>query len=339
MFTLFGTTYGGDGVTNFALPDLRGRLVVDNGPALPIGAVFGQYDVQLTDANFDGLAPNRAPIAGDDVFVLGFGPDLVASLLDDNGGGADFDFKGQPHSTAAGEFVTSGGACVRITDDGSFGYDAPAAGSGIDGFSYTVVDVGGRTDVGSVLIDVGGVGGLTSAADGPEALHGGGGTNDALSYFRASSGVYVRLFDGAAKKAAAGDVFDGFENLIGGAYGDNLVGDVAENALLGFSGNDFLRGGGGNDRLAGGLNDDRLEGGAGRDAFVHRPGDGHDRVLDFEIGVDTLDLRGHGVSDIEALARYAIERPGSVYLDLPGGDGVVLDGLGRADLYAADILI
>lgn len=31
LFALLGTTYGGDGVTTFALPDLRGRVPVSNG--------------------------------------------------------------------------------------------------------------------------------------------------------------------------------------------------------------------------------------------------------------------------------------------------------------------
>ena len=31
LFSLFGVTYGGDGVNNFALPDLRGRLPIGSG--------------------------------------------------------------------------------------------------------------------------------------------------------------------------------------------------------------------------------------------------------------------------------------------------------------------
>ena len=31
LFSLIGTTYGGDGVTTFALPDLRGRLPLHQG--------------------------------------------------------------------------------------------------------------------------------------------------------------------------------------------------------------------------------------------------------------------------------------------------------------------
>ena len=31
LYSLLGTTYGGDGITNFALPDLRGRIPVGQG--------------------------------------------------------------------------------------------------------------------------------------------------------------------------------------------------------------------------------------------------------------------------------------------------------------------
>lgn len=43
LFSLFGTIYGGDGRTTFALPDLRGRKMVHvgNGPGLP-GVIDGQ---------------------------------------------------------------------------------------------------------------------------------------------------------------------------------------------------------------------------------------------------------------------------------------------------------
>ncbi|MEN2978570.1 tail fiber protein [Tistrella bauzanensis] len=56
LFSLLGTTYGGDGVTNFALPDLRGRLAVHAGqqPGMPInhprGQKFGTETVTLTEA-------------------------------------------------------------------------------------------------------------------------------------------------------------------------------------------------------------------------------------------------------------------------------------------------
>jgi microcystin-dependent protein len=53
LFTLIGITYGGDGVTNFAVPDLRGRLVVGQGqgPGLSpyeLGQTGGVESVQLS---------------------------------------------------------------------------------------------------------------------------------------------------------------------------------------------------------------------------------------------------------------------------------------------------
>lgn len=44
LFALIGTTYGGDGRTNFAVPDLRGRLPVHMGtsPRTGTGYVLGQ---------------------------------------------------------------------------------------------------------------------------------------------------------------------------------------------------------------------------------------------------------------------------------------------------------
>jgi microcystin-dependent protein len=44
LFTLIGTTYGGDGITNFAVPDLRGRLVVGQGQ----GSALSSYTLGQT---------------------------------------------------------------------------------------------------------------------------------------------------------------------------------------------------------------------------------------------------------------------------------------------------
>ncbi|MEM8848462.1 MAG: tail fiber protein [Pseudomonadota bacterium] len=56
LFSLFGTTYGGDGRTSFALPDLRGRAPVGdgNGPGLPnvrLGEKNGAQSIVLTESN------------------------------------------------------------------------------------------------------------------------------------------------------------------------------------------------------------------------------------------------------------------------------------------------
>lgn len=60
LFSLLGTTYGGNGTTTFGLPDLRGRAAVGAGstgalPNINLGELGGQATVTLTIAN---LAPH-----------------------------------------------------------------------------------------------------------------------------------------------------------------------------------------------------------------------------------------------------------------------------------------
>lgn len=76
LFNLITTTYGGDGQTNFALPDLRGRLPVatgaaPGGPSLLLGQAGGVEQVALTVAQIPAhthllaASSNRAtPAAG-----------------------------------------------------------------------------------------------------------------------------------------------------------------------------------------------------------------------------------------------------------------------------------
>lgn len=53
LFSLLGTTYGGDGVTTFALPDLRGRVPVhpNVSAGLPQGSKAGVENVTLVTNN------------------------------------------------------------------------------------------------------------------------------------------------------------------------------------------------------------------------------------------------------------------------------------------------
>lgn len=48
LFLLIGTTYGGDGETTFALPDLRGRLPVHMGDGFVLAETGGVETVTLT---------------------------------------------------------------------------------------------------------------------------------------------------------------------------------------------------------------------------------------------------------------------------------------------------
>jgi microcystin-dependent protein len=75
LFSLLGTTFGGNGTTNFALPDLRSRVPVHsgNGPGLPsvvLGERAGAESVTLTQNEMPAhthlpLASNVAPTVPD----------------------------------------------------------------------------------------------------------------------------------------------------------------------------------------------------------------------------------------------------------------------------------
>jgi microcystin-dependent protein len=57
LFSILGTTYGGNGTTNFALPDLRGRTPIHSGQGPGLSSrVLGEQDgaeaVTLTQATF-----------------------------------------------------------------------------------------------------------------------------------------------------------------------------------------------------------------------------------------------------------------------------------------------
>lgn len=50
LFQLIGTTYGGDGQSTFALPDLRGRIPIHNGNGFILAETGGAEEITLTAA-------------------------------------------------------------------------------------------------------------------------------------------------------------------------------------------------------------------------------------------------------------------------------------------------
>src|SRR5881628_2842327 len=50
LFSLLGTTYGGNGTTNFALPNLQGRTLLNRSGSHPLGQAAGEDAHTLTTA-------------------------------------------------------------------------------------------------------------------------------------------------------------------------------------------------------------------------------------------------------------------------------------------------
>jgi microcystin-dependent protein len=61
LFQLIGTTYGGDGQSTFALPDLRGRMPVHQGNGMVLAETGGAEQVTLTTPQ---MPAHTHPIVG-----------------------------------------------------------------------------------------------------------------------------------------------------------------------------------------------------------------------------------------------------------------------------------
>lgn len=69
-----------------------------------------------------------------------------------------------------------------------------------------------------------------------------------------------------------------------------LTGTLQDNDIYGNGGDDALDGGDGNDRLSDGTGIDRMTGGPGADVFDFADDGAPDTILDFELGIDRIDL-------------------------------------------------
>lgn len=123
---------------------------------------------------------------------------------------------------------------------------------------------------------------------GSDLLDGGEGQDTAIYQIEAA-GVIVNLATGIARDVKHSDTLTDIENIIGSEFGDRIIGNEGVNSLTGRKGNDYLEGSGGDDFILGGDGDDVLNGGAGRDLFMYlNPGDGNDKIEDFEPGIDLI---------------------------------------------------
>jgi microcystin-dependent protein len=92
LFSLLGTTYGGNGSTNFALPDLRGRMMLSFGqgagqPNYALGERAGFPTVTLLQAN---LPAHTHPVQA-----------TASQPASSGGGGADTPLTNIPANTGA----------------------------------------------------------------------------------------------------------------------------------------------------------------------------------------------------------------------------------------------
>jgi Ca2+-binding RTX toxin-like protein len=119
---------------------------------------------------------------------------------------------------------------------------------------------------------------------------------------------------------------------------DTAYGENGDDTLGGGSGDDYLDGGRGDDLLVGGGGDDTALGGTGDDVFAFDSGFGHDLIIGFSIGTDTLQIasgiNGSGVNaaaDLVTGGHVSADSFGNAVITL-GSDTITLHGISPTDL-------
>ncbi len=310
LFALLGTQYGGDGITTFALPDMRGRSPANSGD-FPVGTQFGTQTYTVGIEEFGAL----------DLTGTGGSDALYGANQNDIINGAE-----------ANDTLFGNGGADQI--DGGTGADAMNGGEGDDRFA---VDDVGDTVIGGNGIDLVNVSAASfTLADDTENL-----TYTGSGAFAGFGGNTANTITGGAlddvlKGRAGDDVLDGgsgIDTLVGGAGLDTLNGGEGNDNLTGGAGIDTLNGGNGNDRLVVEDSGDVANGGDGIDTVEVAAAISYTIAADVEIVTNTS---GGAVSvtlnDLAntygggAAADTAFGQAGNDILYGRGGDDLLLGG-------------
>lgn len=171
-----------------------------------------------------------------------------------------------------------------------------------------------------------------NAHDGDDEIHGGAG-KDVLT----GHGGDDLIYGGTGNDNLYGR--EGNDTLDGGANNDKLMGGDGDDLLLGGDGNDKLWGDAGNDTLNGGTGKDDLTGGTGADVFVFDSSSKIGRIMDFEDGIDQIDLTGLADAGITRFDMLSLVQSGSMAIvSLSGSNRIELMNTDITDLDASDFI-
>lgn len=290
LFAVIGSTYGGDGVDTFAVPDLRGRVPIGAGNGIAVGQVLGAETVALTT--------NNLPIAmgGLATPISNYGPSLGIQFL----------------VARAGIFPSRGGGTAPSGDVG----DSPQLGE-------IIMFAGNYVPGGYALAD-----GSTLSINQNQALfallgtrYGGDGTTTfALPDLRGraaideASGLLVGTVTGSATTTLTMADIPAL-TLNGTAGADTYYGSDLPDTINGNGGDDILNGNAGADIIDGGPGADHMHGGMGNDIFY--VDDLNDVVSEFAT---------HGTADEvrTTVSGYALPLNVEIITYIGAGTGTVL---------------
>jgi|CXWL01.1.fsa_nt_gi microcystin-dependent protein/Ca2+-binding RTX toxin-like protein len=337
LFALLGTNFGGNGQTTFALPDLRDRAIVGEGPLYSVGQTLGSATATLTSADMPSLVYSGT--AADNTLYGGDAADNISGLAGSDtmiGNGGDDQLNG-----GLGNNIFNGGAGtdLAIMDYGdrvgaiTFTLDVPA--------NLTTILVGGvgagtLTGIEAINITTGSGNEVMFGAGGDDTFNTGAGSDRARG-----RGGADRFFGGDGVDVLQGDDGDDVVNgendadyLYGGAGQDQLSGGAGNDNMFGDAGNDSASGGDGVDQILGDAGNDTLNGGLGDD-YVYGEGDndtlfgsdGNDRLYG-GLGADVI----NGGGDVDVL----VGQDGDDTLNGDGGLDYVYGGNGADTINGGD---
>jgi serralysin len=224
----------------------------------------------------------------------------------DIGGGVDYAFRG---GTSSDYLINSGRISGYVDmgagDDYFNGGGGSQSGKVLGGAGNDTLQGGSFADE----IEGGDQSDFILGRDGDDQLKGDGG-NDGILGGNGNDNIRGGLANDTLNGNGGNDTLfgengtdvlvgqDGDDYLDGGASNDTIDGGSGNDVLEGGVNNDVLRGRNGDDELAGGTGLDFLTGGSGADVFVFRTvfdaglGAARDQILDFEQGVDLINVSG-----------------------------------------------
>ncbi len=264
--------------------------------------------------------------AGDDVVYGAQGNDLIWAGAGDEGN--------DTIDAGTGDDTVGGGKGDDFIEGGD-GSDILLGGSGDDRIYVTEKnnengDLSDNIAWGGAGNDriFGGLGTDTlGGGNGKDTLEGGGGGDV--------------MFGGACNDELSGDA--GHDTIYGGSGDDVINGGGGNDLLFNGSGDDIVSGGQGSDTLWGGAGDDTLTGGNGADSFGFTATSGNDRISDFDVDEDVLNISQLGFADDFDLADVASDvtdgDTSGLLLQLSDGTSVFLVGLSTTDVADIDFLV
>jgi Ca2+-binding RTX toxin-like protein len=338
--TVKGRIWGADAAIHAAGDNIK--AVIE-----PTGRLSGEYGIFLDGAH--GSVRNAGEItstygvqaSGEDIKISNTGF-INAANTGINMSHASDTFTngktGEIHAGAVGVYMSdpAGGAASRTTNHGliagdDFSFfssnandklinDGKMIGTVFMGAGNDTLDTRGGTIQGLIYLGSGDDRLYTDKASHKLIETSDGGSDTVYSTVSYKLSDYVEVLYLIGKK----DI-----NATGTAGGDYLHGNSGDNIVRGLDGSDVLSGHKGNDKLYGGFD---------ADVFRFATGDGKDVIMDFENGIDVIDVTGwNAIASFSDLKNNHATNQGNDLLLHAGSDSLLIKNFQKADLDPADV--